>query len=113
MPRCRLLRFDRQPHRIPPIAAATSPSLYGQPAARTATTPAESAAAMLGRSVSVGTTSAMKVSATVKSSAQPGGICVPRAIPTAVLACQALHCASPAPRKYYWRNGEREGEAVS
>ena len=68
---------------------------------------------MLGRSVSAGTTSAMKVSATVKSSAQPGGICVPRAIPTAVLASQALHCASPAPRKYHWIYDEREVEAVS
>jgi hypothetical protein len=30
-----------------------------------------------------------------------------------VLACQALHCANPAPRKYQWRNGEREGDVAS
>ena len=74
----------------------TSPSLYGQPAPTSATIPAASAAATDGRSVSAGTSSAMKVSARVKSSAQLGGTCAPTKIPTAVLTCHTLQSASPA-----------------
>ena len=59
---------------------------------------------MLGLSFKDGINKAMKVNARVKSNGQLSGMTEPIKIPTAVLICQQLHKANPAPNKYQWRN---------
>src|SRR5579872_1320731 len=83
---------------MPTRAATAIPSFSGKAITSNAVSPAISATVVLTRSLSVGTTSAMKVRVEAKSSDQLAGICPPRKIPAAVLSCQVVHNASPAPK---------------
>ena len=83
---------------MPVSAAANNPNFYGHVYENAAMMPAETAAATLARSFKFGTTSAMKVSASVKSRLQLAGISWPTKMPTAVLSCHDDHNVMPAPK---------------
>lgn len=90
---------------MPTNAATINPNLYGSEYAASATHPADIAAATDGRFFKTGTTIAINVNGSAKSSDHESGIAAPRKIPNAVLICQLIHSAAPAPNRNQWLNG--------
>jgi hypothetical protein len=98
---------DRRPRSTRPARRGTVPACRVAPRAGSRTHPAASAATSNARLSIIGTTMAMKVSGSAKSSPRPAGSCAPMATPATVDTCQPAQSPKPEPNSIQWANSRR------